>query len=129
MKPPVLQNQRDVVPAVGPRQREHVRDEVLDDEHARETLVHLVASSGWIENHPLAQRGVRVRVVPGRLGAVEHRKRGHPSLSGLDRLVRTAVHDRRHVHPVPVGAGGDADVVRHVEGHVTPDLTTNVGPR
>ena len=35
------------------------------------------------------------------------------------RLVRTAVHDRRYVHPVPVGAGGDADVVRHVEGHVT----------
>ena len=116
----VLEDERDVVLAVGARQREHVRRVILDDEHAREPLVDLVAGSHRVEDRPLAQRGVRVWVVPIGRGAVEHRKRGRPSLPRLDTLVRAAVHDRGHVHPVPVGGGGDTDVVGHVEGNVSP---------
>ncbi len=49
---------------------------------------------------------VRVRVVPERARRLLHHPLRPPGVTRFDHLVRTAVHLRRQVHPVPVRGGG-----------------------
>jgi hypothetical protein len=91
---PVLDDERHVVDAVCPRQRQCVRFVVVDDEHPGRALVDV-----------LGGLPVRMRVVPERRRSLVHGPLRRPGLPGCDHLVRPAVHHGGQVHAVPVDRG------------------------
>ena len=105
----VLEDHRDVIDAVRPRQAQALRLGVVDEDHPGDAPVDLLVAVG-----------MRMRVVPERGRGLVDRPAGGPPLARLDRLVGPAVGGRREVHAVPVHRRPLGQLVPHLHPNAVP---------